>query len=419
MADIREDTDRVFIKKAIKGFIITMIFLTFFSKTIYNFMIPTVSVTNPTSGELEIAISGEGKIEAKETYEFYMDKSLKVTDVNVKVGDLVNSGQVLMNVDTRELQRNLEDELITFEKKKVSIEKLSSNIDEKYNIDLRSLEDKIRQAEDELRINKELYKIGGESEANIKKSEINLNNIKREYQKVLLDKEREIEERKLNTKELELELKLQENKINSLKDDIENLGKMMAKMDGRIEEINFLEGTFTDSSKPLYKISDISKGYQVRIPLDIKKASYLNKEDVVEVVIRSIGENIEGKITDIIDNSNTQEEKRDEKEIIISLNSEKLVGGEIAEVNIKKKSLNYDLLVPNEAIREDYKGRFVLIVKTTEGPFGKEYYTQEIRLNIEDSDNSNTAVVGIIDIEDEIIVNSDRPISEKERIKVE
>lgn len=93
---------REWVKKAGTIFIVVMLILTFFSKTIMNASLPEVSVQNISSGQMNLMISGSGSAQAVSTYEVMLNESRKVLDVHVQQGDKVEVGDVLFTLEKGE-----------------------------------------------------------------------------------------------------------------------------------------------------------------------------------------------------------------------------------------------------------------------------------------------------------------------------
>jgi len=93
---------REWVKKAGTIFIVVMLILTFFSKTIMNASLPEVSAQNIKSGEMNLLISGSGSAQAVSTYEIMLNESRKVLDVHVQQGDKVEVGDVLFILEKGE-----------------------------------------------------------------------------------------------------------------------------------------------------------------------------------------------------------------------------------------------------------------------------------------------------------------------------
>lgn len=86
--------------KWITGFIILVIVLTFFSRTLYNLNLPTVTLSNAKQGNISHDISGSSYISYHDTWNIYPKVSGRIENIAVSAGDLVSEGQVLMTVMT-------------------------------------------------------------------------------------------------------------------------------------------------------------------------------------------------------------------------------------------------------------------------------------------------------------------------------
>ena len=85
-------------------FLIVVMLLTFFSKTLYNLNLPSVKLATPISGSLEHVLSGEAIISAKQEYDLYAPSEQRVLDVLVVEGDRIKIGDALIKLDTTVLE---------------------------------------------------------------------------------------------------------------------------------------------------------------------------------------------------------------------------------------------------------------------------------------------------------------------------
>jgi HlyD family secretion protein len=69
---------------------------------------PTVSTATITQGDLTIAVTGSGTVAAARTVDVPFEQGGVVTSVDVKIGDQVEAGQTLAQVDSTALQRELD-----------------------------------------------------------------------------------------------------------------------------------------------------------------------------------------------------------------------------------------------------------------------------------------------------------------------
>ena len=88
-------------------FIAIVLFLTFFSKTLYNLNLPSVSYTAPTYGSLKRVFNCETVVSANTEYDLYALSAQKVLEVAVSEGDYVEQGEVLVRLDTSGLENDM------------------------------------------------------------------------------------------------------------------------------------------------------------------------------------------------------------------------------------------------------------------------------------------------------------------------
>jgi hypothetical protein len=87
-------------------------------------------------------------------------------------------------------------------------------------------------------------------------------------------------------------------------------------------------------------------------------------------------------------------------------------------LSVGQKSANYDMIVPNSALRSDSNGDFVLIVVAKSSPLGNRYVTQRADVKILASDDTNTAVSGALASGDYVITTSTKPLEVGMQVRI-
>ncbi len=82
--------------KALLIFIGIVLFLTFFSKSIYNYRLPVVSVSTPKQGKLSFTVEGTAEISYSRMESVYAEVDGRVNEILVQSGEEVEKGQCLM-----------------------------------------------------------------------------------------------------------------------------------------------------------------------------------------------------------------------------------------------------------------------------------------------------------------------------------
>ncbi|MBE6930090.1 MAG: HlyD family efflux transporter periplasmic adaptor subunit [Ruminococcaceae bacterium] len=95
---------RGWVKNAAIIFLSIMLVLTFFSNTILNYSLPEVAAQYAQSGTITTKVRASAPIEANMTFNVEMADTRKIESVKVKVGDLVEAGDILLYLADEESQ---------------------------------------------------------------------------------------------------------------------------------------------------------------------------------------------------------------------------------------------------------------------------------------------------------------------------
>lgn len=87
---------RAWVKDVAIVFLVILLILTFFSKTILDWSLPEVAVQTVTSGAITAQIRGTVTVKAAETYELKVPEGRRITATMVKLGEKVSKGDVLL-----------------------------------------------------------------------------------------------------------------------------------------------------------------------------------------------------------------------------------------------------------------------------------------------------------------------------------
>ncbi|MDF2987602.1 MAG: transporter [Eubacterium sp.] len=398
-------------------FLGVLVLLTFFSNTINNFSLPRVKVETPSSGALNKDIIAEGIVEEKETVKDYAQSGRKVLEVYVKAGSNVKKGSPIMMLDKEGLQEQLDQELLLLEKAKLSLEKLADSSEEdnlsSLKRSIKTAENKMLAAQKNLEETKSLYDIGAEAKASLDKVQEEYDSAREEYgykqedySLALKNQSKKTEDKKRDIKDRQLDVKLQELKVNKISKELSADSMIISPCDGIVKEIGFDKGSVTNTSTALYSIIDTSKGFQFRAPVDKESIKPVKLDDKVEVTFETAEDRIiEGKVLEI---KNSLDGTGDKKDIIVVIPQEGVKGEEKGKMRVAVASKNYEFLVPNSAVGENEKGKFVYVLKEKKGPLGNEYFIQQAVVTVDDYDNFRSAVLSGLEANEKIVVSSSK-----------
>lgn len=385
----QEERKRAISKKWLMIFLGIMLLLTFFSNTINNFALPRVEVESPSSGALMKEIQASGEVIPKVSQNEYTTVNSRVANVYFKAGETVKQGQVIMTLDNTKVMADYQEAMLNLQKLKLSAQ---TNDNARKRDDAKQKYDS--SCQDYERTHR-LYQAGAESTLDLEKAENEMKTCARNYQQACDDYE-------LGLKTTACEISLQELKVKQLKQQLDSDYELRAKCNGLIREVNFTPGSLTDSSKPLFIITDQSQGYEFKMTIDSDAATYLKTGDEFTISLKAANRNLQGKVARM---ATVADGKTD---IFLDVAATGLAGGENGDAFISKEVGFYDYLVSNSAVQRDNNNAFVWLVCERQGAFRNEFYLRRLNVSVINSDGSKTALKkGLIDREQQIVKRVD------------
>ncbi len=415
-------------------FIGIVLILTFFSKTIYNFNLPTVTVEIPKNGKLVDVIEERATITYLDSYNIYAETSGKIKDIFVEVGSRVKKGQTLISLElnindieqfSQDIQKKEQDiELLTVKLKNSlsEIQNIKSDLtaikNETYVLPKKSeYELDINIAEKALKDKQELFDLGTASSSEVDEAKRNLDRANMQYQQyiqsekdnkmeLLKNKQEEISDLPIQVKNAQLELEQLKKKLARAKK-----GEIYAETDGIIKAIKAGEGMIIATNDILLEITEFSNELKAELLIDEEKLNLISEKSVVEVMIKGVAKNLKGEISDM---ESVAEEKQ--KVTIKIKNVEHNLSGKIATIKIKTESEPYSSVIPNYALRKEASGYYLLVLRDENSIFGKRYTANKVSVNLLNSDNTLSAIEGLT-LAEPIITASTSPIENGSSVK--
>ena len=95
-----------------------------------------------------------------------------------------------------------------------------------------------------------------------------------------------------------------------------------------------------------------------------------------------------------------------------------VTSGAEMSISVGQKSANYDLIVPNSAIKSDTNGSFVLLVSVKSSPLGNRYTAKRVSVEVLANDDNNSAVVADLSSGDYVITTSSAPVASGDMVRM-
>ena len=199
------------------------------------------------------------------------------------------------------------------------------------------------------------------------------------------------------------------NKLRSSND----LKEIKAKEEGVVSEITCKVGDSVTAEAPLAKIQLLESGYIVNIVITKAQSKLIHVGDEASV------ENVwDEDLTASVKNIKADPENPNQNMIATFEVKGNADAGQTLSLSAGEKSNKYDAVVPNNAIREDSKGKFVLIVTVKGTPLGNRYKVKRADVEVLASDESSSGVTGAVYESDNVVTNSSKPLEDGMQVRL-
>ena len=218
----------------------------------------------------------------------------------------------------------------------------------------------------------------------------------------------------------ELELGDQNRKIADQRELVEELreksvgAEIKAPVAGTVSSLNIVAGATTNPKEPLAVIQPDGKGFSLSFSVTADQAKKLTPGDPAEVQNAWYYDEISATLAQI---RNDPENPGQNKLLVFDIQGD-VMGGQSLSLSVGQKSANYDLIVPNSAIREDNNGKFILTVESKSSPLGNRYIATRVDVEVLASDDTQSAVSGALYGYEYVITTSTKPVEAGKQVRL-
>ena len=189
---------------------------------------------------------------------------------------------------------------------------------------------------------------------------------------------------------------------------------MKAPVAGTVTTINYVAGEKTTAQNPLAVIQPEGKGFSLSFSVSADQAKRLSPGDPADVQNAWYYSDITATLTQI-----KNDPENPGKNKILEFNIEgDVTGGQSLSLSVGQKSSNYDMIVPNSAIREDNNGKFILIVESKSSPLGNRYIASRVDVEVLASDDTQSAISGALYGGEFVITTSTKPVEAGKQVRL-
>lgn len=423
------------IKNILIVFLIIMLVMTFFSNTFMNLTLPQVATAAVQSGEISPAVRGSGTAEVEDPANVTVAEARKIKSVDVKKGDEVKKGQNLYTLEDEEsadltaAQKELSDATASFNKTLFSGDLDSSTVSRIRQGNFLTddqMQAKISSAQTTL-ANAQSADTKAQSWVDSATASGNADQLaKAQAYKTKtaadLSAAQSAKDAAVKAISEEIDLQGQYQTMQAAQKKVDDLKKsavgatITAPVDGKVISLAYTTGDTTTAGQTAAVLQPKGKGLLVSFTCTRTQAQTLkvgdtatpqnawNYADTFKATLRSI--------------TNDKQDPNNSRVLTFEISSSEVSSGDEVQLQIGGSGRNYDMTVPNSAIREDSNGKFVLSIVSRQSPLGNRYIARRVEVTVQDSDDTTSAITGSFGDDMYVITTSTRPVSAGDQVRL-
>ena len=191
--------------------------------------------------------------------------------------------------------------------------------------------------------------------------------------------------------------------------------QILSKVAGTVQSVECMSGDTKAKGDILCTIEVPDLGYSLSFTVTNDQARRLKVGDTATVSNYYWGSQITATLESIrTDPKNPQTNKL----LTFKVEGDVNAGSDLT-ISVGQKSANYDLVVPNSAIRSDANGQFVLKIEAKSSPLGNRYIARRVNVEVLAEDDMNSAVTGDLASWGEfVITTSNAPVKSGDMVRL-
>jgi len=219
----------------------------------------------------------------------------------------------------------------------------------------------------------------------------------------------------------ELEMRTLRSQIDRTRDEIIRLEEdatgavITSPVSGIVRQIDISPGQQTQSGRPIAVIEVADRGYSLSFPVTLEQSRRVVVGDAAEANRGWWGG---GEIHATLRAIRNDPQNPATSRILDFEISGDIESGTQLNIALGERGQNFEIIVPNSALRSDANGDFVLVVLSRSTPLGNRFIATRADVNILATDDTNSAVAGGLLSWDFVITTATRPIEPGMQIRL-
>lgn len=184
---------------------------------------------------------------------------------------------------------------------------------------------------------------------------------------------------------------------------------------GTITSLAYVAGETTKPEEAAAVIQVEGKGYTLKISVTNEQAKKVQVGDTAELQNAWYYDDVQAILSSIKPDPDNPGQK---KVLEFEVTGSSIQAGQALNISVGQRSSEYELVVPNSAVREDNNGKFILIVESKSGPLSNRYIATRVDVEVLASDDNNTAISAGLYGYEYVITTSTKPVEAGKQVRL-
>lgn len=184
---------------------------------------------------------------------------------------------------------------------------------------------------------------------------------------------------------------------------------------GTVTSLAYVAGETTKPEEAAAVIQVEGKGFSLSFAVTNEQAKKVQVGDVAELQNAWYYEDVQAILAAIKPDPESGGQK---KLLVFDVTGTSIQAGQALNLSVGQRSAEYELVVPNSAIREDSNGKFILTVESKSSPLGNRYIATRVDVEVLASDDNNTAISAGLYGYEYVITTSTKPVEAGKQVRL-
>ena len=185
---------------------------------------------------------------------------------------------------------------------------------------------------------------------------------------------------------------------------------------GTVSSLSKVAGESTSADETIAVIQVDGKDMTTSFSVSNAQAQKLKVGDAAKPQnIWQYGDDFKATLTSV---RNDKTDPGNKKLLTFKLESKDIAPGQSVSLAIGERAVEYDLIVPNSAIKTDSNGKFILVVTSKSSPLGNRYMASRVDVTVKAQDDNNTAIAAAVEGDEYVITTATTLIKPGDQVRL-